>query len=376
MAGLDGVDDRAGRQEQQRLEEGVRHQVEHAGHVAAQAHGGNHEAQLRDGGIGQHLLDIELRHRHRGGKQRRGRADDGDRLLRDRRQGEERAGAGDHVNAGRDHRGGMDQGRDRRGAGHGIRQPDVQRNLRRLAGRAQQQQQGDGGHHLRAGLQRHAAILGTLVEDQRVAQVPEDQEHGQQHGPVAHAVDDEGFAAGAGIGGAAGALLKPEADQQVRAQAHAFPADEHHQVAVAGHQDQHGGQEQVEVDEEAREAGRIAVEDHVLVHVADGVNVDERAHAGDHQHHRHRQRIDLERPRHPQVADDQPVEQVDGLGLVAVGGQAHPLEHGDDESQRRGAGGDQANPFFAQEMAPGQVDEQTQHRENDDQRDEAEIRHA
>ena len=37
--------------------------------------------------------------------------------------------AGDHVDAGGDHGGGVDQGADRRGAFHGVGQPDVEGNL-------------------------------------------------------------------------------------------------------------------------------------------------------------------------------------------------------------------------------------------------------
>ena len=369
VAVLQGVDDRAGREEQQGLEEGVRHQVEHAGHVARQPHRGDHEAKLGDGGIGQHLLDVELGHGHGGGKERGGRADIGHHRLRDGRQRKQRVGARDHVNAGRHHGGGVDERRDRRGAGHGVRQPDIERDLRALAGGAQQQQQGDGrddGLALRVQPDRgHGAK--DLAKGQR-AKGPEDQEHGQQHGPVAHAVDHKGLAPGAGIAHAVLALLVPETDEQVRAQAHAFPAHEHGQVTVARHQDEHGGQEQVEVDKEAREAARVAVDAHVLVHVANGVDVDERANAGDDQHHGHRERVDQEGPLDVQAAEAQPLGHAHGVGRVAVGAQGKKHQQRDDERQPRGGGGHQAHPLFAQAAAPGQVDQQAGDGESDDER--------
>ena len=45
----------------------------------------------------------------------------------------------DHVDPRRDHRRGVDQGTDRRRAGHRVRQPDIERDLRRFAGRPQKQ---------------------------------------------------------------------------------------------------------------------------------------------------------------------------------------------------------------------------------------------
>jgi hypothetical protein len=47
-------------------------------------------------------------------------------------------------------------------------------------------------------------------------------------------------------------LLVPEADQQIGGHAHAFPAEEHLQQVVGGHQHQHGEGEQRQVGEEAR----------------------------------------------------------------------------------------------------------------------------
>ena len=72
--------------------------------------------------------------------ERRDRADDGDDEHRDGRAGEERVHARDHVDAGGDHGGGVDQRADGRGAFHRVGQPDVERQLRRFADGAGEEQ--------------------------------------------------------------------------------------------------------------------------------------------------------------------------------------------------------------------------------------------
>ena len=115
------------------------------------------------------------------------------------------------------------------------------------------------------------------------AETPEEQEHADQEGGVADAVGDEGLAAGDGVGH----VRVPEADQQVGAQADAFPADEQQRQRVAQHQHQHRGGEQVHIGEEARDV-------RILVHVAERVDVDQEADAGDDQDHHAGQRVDAE----------------------------------------------------------------------------------
>ena len=84
---------------------------------------------------------------------------------------------------------------------------------------------------------------------------------------------------------AARRLVLPEADQQVGREAHALPADEQHEVVVGQHQQQHRGDEEVEVAEEPAPAL-------VVGHVADGVDVDQPADAGDQQHEDDRELVD------------------------------------------------------------------------------------
>ena len=67
------------------------------------------------------------------------------------------------------------------------------------------------------------------------SEVHEDEDNSQQHPQVADAVHDECF-----VGCIIVVLiLEPESDQQVRAQSNAFPANEHHEVIRAHHQQQH-----------------------------------------------------------------------------------------------------------------------------------------
>ena len=46
MAVFDAMDDRAAAKKEQGLEDGVGHQMEHGGHISANAHRRHHKAQL------------------------------------------------------------------------------------------------------------------------------------------------------------------------------------------------------------------------------------------------------------------------------------------------------------------------------------------
>ncbi len=132
------------RHEQQRLEEGVGHQVEQPGRVGADGDAHDHVADLGHRRVGDHALDVGLGERDRARDQQRGRADHRAHVLRGGREFEQRVHARDQVHAGRDHRRRVDQRADRRRALHRVGQPGVQRDLRGLGERADEQQQAAG----------------------------------------------------------------------------------------------------------------------------------------------------------------------------------------------------------------------------------------
>ena len=108
-----GVDDRAGGKEEAGLEAGVGHQVEHRRPVRPHPQRQEHEPELADGGVGQHLLDVLLDHRQQRAQQRGQHA--GHRHHRHHLGRQQRTGttAGRQVHARGHHGGGVDQGRDR-----------------------------------------------------------------------------------------------------------------------------------------------------------------------------------------------------------------------------------------------------------------------
>ncbi len=71
----------------QRLEEGVRHQVEDGGGVCGDSAAKEHVAKLRDGGVGEDALDVVLHQPMSGGEEGSGRSDDGDHAEREAASG-------------------------------------------------------------------------------------------------------------------------------------------------------------------------------------------------------------------------------------------------------------------------------------------------
>ena len=127
-----------------------------------------------------------------------------------------------------------------------------------------------------------------------VPKVDEDQEDAEDEAPVADAVGNEGLLPRV----RRALLLVPVADQQVRAEAHAFPAHEHHEEVVPQDEREHEEAEEVQVAEEPRDAAARLVGD-----IRRRVDVNQRADAGDDQQHHPGQRIEAEAPRHLKTAD-------------------------------------------------------------------------
>ena len=155
------VDDRAGAEEQQRLEEGVGEEVEDARRIDPCPERDEHVAELRAGRIGDDALDVVLDEADGRREERGERADDRAPSV---------IANGDASNSG-DRRATMKtpavtmvaawiSARDRGRALHRVRQPGVERHLRRLAHGAHEQQQADHGHRV---------VLAAEEADGRVA---------------------------------------------------------------------------------------------------------------------------------------------------------------------------------------------------------------
>ena len=359
---VERMDDRARPEEQQGLEEGVCVQVEDAAAKRPDAHGQEHVPELRDRRVCQHALDVVLHQADRARHERGQHPDDGDDFQRLRCVAEQDRVAADHVHAGGHHRGRVDEGRHRRRAFHGVGQPDVERNLGRLAGRAEEEQQRDAGQRAEAQFRRQRAGFDChLLEIERAEEL-EQPEHPEHEAEVADAVDDKRLLAGVGRG----RLREPEADQQIRTQPDTFPADEHHREARAEHQHEHERRKQVQIREVARELGVV-----LRVHVRRRVQVDQRPDAGDHQNHQGRERIEVERERNIEPPGREPgiddliqrAHAADRLGRE----QRADGRHGHAKGQRHRAGRDAAGGALRQTPPERRVEEESDERQQRNQ---------
>ncbi len=274
------------------------HQVEDRRVPGTDAQRQEHVADLAHGRVGEDALDVGLHQRGEAGQHQGHATYDAHQLQHVRRQQEQAVGAGDQVDAGGDHGRRVDQCGNRRRAGHCVGQPGLQRQLRGLAHRTAQQRQGRQGDP--------QVAFGELLRCQRQqfrdvqrAELDEQDEQTEGHQHVADAGDDEGLERGIAVL----AFLEVEADQQVGAQPHAFPAEVQQQQVVAQHQQQHAENEQVGVGEEAR----IAL---FTAHVPTGEQVDQKAHAGDHAEHGQRQAVQVQAEGDAEADHVQPLPQV------------------------------------------------------------------
>src|SRR5215207_8933290 len=273
------VDDAAGAEEETSLEEGMGDEVEDGRDEGAHTRTHRHVAELRQRRVRDDALNVVLGYgdsrRHERGKG----ADQGNDQHGGRRGFIERVRTHDQVDAGGDHRRGMDQRRDRGRPLHGVRQPDMQRELRALASRTAEEQEGDGGDHRHRG---SGHLSEDLAEFER-AELIEDPDQPQPKCQVADAVDDERLLRGAG----GGAASEPEPDQQVRRQTNPLPEEEEEKEVIGQDQHQHREDEEGKVGEEAGKTG-------VALHIPLGIDVDQKSDAGNHDQHHRRQLVDEE----------------------------------------------------------------------------------
>ncbi len=154
------MDDRARAEEEAGLEERMRHQVEDARGIGADADRREHVAELADGRVRENLLDVVLRDADGRGEERRQHPIVATNSIVSGRHREEEVQARDHVDARSDHRRRVDQRADRSRTRHRIGEPYVERNLRRFAGRAEEEKQRDEGRN------RHPEV-GHVAREQR-----------------------------------------------------------------------------------------------------------------------------------------------------------------------------------------------------------------
>ena len=206
-----------------------------------------------------------------------------------------------HVNAGGDHGGGVDQRGDRGGAFHGVRQPDVERELGGLADGAAEDAEHGGGDHAVAADGEIGGDVGVdagfhRIEGEGAGDAPE-HEDADHESEVADAVAEEGLLGG--IRG--GVLLIPVADEQIGTETDQFPEDEGHDEVVGQHDAGHR-------EHEKRKTGEVAGLRLVVLHVGEREDVDQRADAGDDDHHAGGELVELDADLEVEVADGRPVE--------------------------------------------------------------------
>ena len=291
-------------QEQQGFKESVGHHMEHRHGIGRRTQSHSHVAQLRQGGIRNHTFDVVLNHAQETHKQGSNRTD-----YHDDRQGSaahliNRRHTRYHEQTSGNHGCGVNQCRNRGRTFHRIRQPDVQRELCRFTHRTDKQEQTSYGNQrpfhtgeqLNGGRLNIRQISEYILIAQAAAEIGKHQTDTEQKAEVADTVNQKGFQ----VGKSRARTFEIETDQEIRHQAHSFPAEEELDEVVAHNQHQHAESKQRNIAEEA------LVADFFIVHITDGIDMYHQRYAGNHDHHHRRHRIDQEADGEIQAAHCQP----------------------------------------------------------------------
>ena len=325
------MDDGAGAEEHEGLEEGVRREVEHRGtdtggddvRVVAvgyrertEAERGDHVAELGERGVGQDFFDVALDDSAQRGVKRGGGAgphDDGERVG-----DHQDVDPAQHINAGGNHRGGVDQGRDGRRAFHRVGEPNLERKLGGFTDSAAEEEERDQ----RA--EDQAVFRGKGVEFGQVDRVvgPVAHHDPEEKTEVADAVGDEGFFRGCGGRG----FFVPVVDEQIGAETDQLPKNEHHEKIVGENDAEHRKHEN-------RKTAEVAGFGRVVVHVAEREDMHTDADDTDDAEHEGGEVVELEAERERERAELQPL----GRGVETVGVAAEREgEAGDGDGERGG----------------------------------------
>ena len=178
----------------------------------------------------------------------------------------------------------MNQGAYRSWPLHRVGQPDIERDLRRLSRSADKEEERDQGHLLRPeemGASLQCRKINT--PDSLTAHFPDEEQDAQEKAEIADPVNNKSLVAGYSIR----VVLVPEANQEVRAEPHALPADKEEQEIIGHDQHQHKKDKEVEI-------GEVAHHPLVMAHVSERIDVNQQADAADDQKHDRAQGVDLE----------------------------------------------------------------------------------
>ena len=267
------VDD-ARRHEQRSLEGGVirdvenrRHQRQRTVHSQQQCN----EAEMADGGVGQHALHVLLEQGQVGADQQRAQAGAADDPEPQVSACQHRPEPGQQEHAGLHHGGGMQVGRNRRRRCHGMGQPEVERKLRALCQCAEHDQ--DQCHGIPGMALDRVCRRQNRIQVIAAGHVPE-QQHAAQQRQSARAGNDKRHARAA-------------------ARVHAvMPVGDEHERSEAGQLPEHGNLEQVarqhhsehrshECQKKGEETGHRIVRRHVVARIDHHQRADHRDQHGE-----------------------------------------------------------------------------------------------